>query len=162
MYLGEFKSYNKKAFGWYWTSIPRTSSCVFVMRRILLTKGLLQAHSVVDKKINFIPNHHFLQILLCFFCYISKPSIEACPNTCLTLTSAQLHQNIKHQTSNYVGHVMVSRQFEMSYGLPAGARAEDVESSLGRLVVRMNRPIREQLEGRGREVPIVIHNWKYW
>ena len=29
---------------------------------------------------------------------------------------------------------MVSRQFEMSYGLPAGARAEDVESSLGRLV----------------------------
>ena len=26
--------------------IPRPSSCVFVMRLILLTKGLLQAHSV--------------------------------------------------------------------------------------------------------------------
>ena len=67
----------------------------------------------------------------------------------------------KHEEKSEAGHVMVSRQFERSYGLPAGARAEDVESSLskdGRLVVRMNKPVREQLKGGGREVPIAIHN----
>jgi hypothetical protein len=31
-------------------AIPGTPSCVFVMRHILLTKRLLQAHSDVDKR----------------------------------------------------------------------------------------------------------------
>ena len=66
----------------------------------------------------------------------------------------------KHKEKSEAGHVMVSRQFERSYGLPAGARPEDVESSLGkdgRLVVRMNKPRRELVKGGGREVPIVRH-----
>ena len=47
------------------TGIPHSSSWVFVKRHILLTKGLIQAHSVqaIEKKILNIPELFFVVVV---------------------------------------------------------------------------------------------------